>query len=87
MQDSKKILAILKLNYNKFQIRWMPFQKEIKKENENMKAQIQTLLLENENQNIKIKKLEEKVIFMEQIVLAIICRKAINYCVIKISFF
>ena len=49
-----------------------------------MKVQIQTLLLENENQNIKIKKLEEKVDFMESIILAIICRKAINYCVIKI---
>ena len=56
----------------------------IKKENENMKVQIQTLSLENENQNIKIKKLEEKVDFMESIILAIICRKAINYCVIKI---
>ena len=51
---------------------------------QNMKVQIQTLLLENENQNIKIKKLEEKVDFMESIILAIICRKAINYCVIKI---
>ena len=56
----------------------------IKKENENMKVQIQTLSLENENQNIKIKKLEEKVDFTESIILAIICRKAINYCVIKI---
>lgn len=56
----------------------------IKKENENMKVQIQTLSLENENQNIKIKKLEEKVDFMESIILAIICRKAINYCIIKI---
>ena len=56
----------------------------LSKENENMKVQIQTLLLENENQNIKIKKLEEKVDFMESIILAIICRKAINYCVIKI---
>ena len=56
----------------------------LSKEYENMKVQIQTLLLENENQNIKIKKLEEKVDFMESIILAIICRKAINYCVIKI---
>ena len=48
-------------------------------ENENNKLNTKYQCLENE-----VKELKEKVEFMEPIVLSIICRKAINYSIIKI---
>ena len=50
---------------------------KLNKEISEMKSNINVL-------NNKVKTLEKKVNFMEPIVISLICRKAINYCIIKI---